>query len=151
NIAYAGIDRMLRQAMVIGREGSVVHVTCARFGDDLVLLADHDPRYDWVLPVVRQRLREELAELRSDTNPAQTQFVDLARGDTLRVLGFELRRVKGSARVQITRLEESGRRAPAEVHSRWHLHWHFPRLELVRRYWNGTLLRGCRQLLQGAW
>jgi predicted esterase len=153
NVAYAGIDRMLLQARAVGREGAFAHVQGARWGNELVILLDDDPRYDWVLPAVKKRLREELHELHYDMDSSQTQSVDLARGKKLRFLGFELRCVtdsQGSRQVHYKRLEKPARRALKIALPRLNLRLHFPRLEFARRCWIWIPWRRPWQLVRNA-
>jgi poly(3-hydroxybutyrate) depolymerase len=96
-IAFEGIDRVLEQANALGREGILTHIQCVRWANDVVVLGDADPRYDWVLSGVESRLREELAKLNVEADTEQTQRVDLARGDRLRIGSFELHLTSGSA------------------------------------------------------
>ena len=91
SIVFDGIERMLRQAKAIGRQEGFSHLEYARFEHDLIVLSDPDPRYEWILPAVQKRLREELSEFQFETNPTQTQWVNMARGGKLRLLGYELR------------------------------------------------------------
>jgi hypothetical protein len=112
----AGFDQILLQARTLGREDNFLHLQCTRAGNELVVLADGDPRYDWLLPAVRQRLREELSQLPCDLAAVESQAVDLSRDGRLRFLGFELRLVagkRGQRRVHCERLEEPDR-GPAE-------------------------------------
>ena len=51
-------------------------------------------RHDWLLQAVEQRLREELAVLHVTINEEKSRKVDLVRGETFSVLGFDFRRVK---------------------------------------------------------
>jgi predicted esterase len=95
DIACAGIDRVLEETRAIGRDGAVSHVKCARLGTELIVLVDPGPRYDWVLPAVRKRVCEELADLKYQIDHDKTQVVDLALGDRLRFLGHELHRPRG--------------------------------------------------------
>jgi len=51
-------------------------------------------RHDGLLQAVAQRLREALAVLHVTSNEAKSRRVDLARGESFSVLGFDVRRVK---------------------------------------------------------
>jgi hypothetical protein len=97
DIAFEGIDRVLEQANALGREGILTHILCKRWGNEVVVLGDADPRYDWVLSGVESRLREELAKLNVEADTEQTQRVDLARGDRLRLGSHELHLTSGNA------------------------------------------------------
>ncbi len=90
SVAFDGIDRMLQQVKAIGREGAVSHVKCARFANELIILLDSDPHYDWLLPAVYSRLSEELTQLKSDMGDADVQSVKLAEKGKLQFLGHEL-------------------------------------------------------------
>jgi len=97
SIVFDGIERMLRQAKAIGRQEGFSHLEYARFEHDLIVLSDPDPRYEWILPAVQKRLREELSEFQFETNSTQTQWVNMARGGKLRLLGYELRAASDSS------------------------------------------------------
>ena len=60
----------------------------------MVILVDAHRRHDWLLHAVEKRLREELAVLEVTINEEKSRKVDLARGETFSVLGFDFRRVK---------------------------------------------------------
>ena len=77
DIAFEGIDHILQQAKNLGREGNVLHLKSARVANELVILLDQDPRYDWLWPAVQERLREELSNLHYDLADVATQAVDL--------------------------------------------------------------------------
>ncbi len=94
NVVYSRIDHILEETKMIGREGTASHVKCARLGNEIVILVDPDPRYDWVLPAVQKRIRGALADLQFSLDHDKTQSVDLALGDRLRFLGYELRRAR---------------------------------------------------------
>jgi hypothetical protein len=82
---------MLQQAAAIGRQGAVSHVKCLRYANELIIVLDNDPRYEWLLPAVYGRLSEELKKLKSDMGDADVQSVNLADKEKLHFLGFELR------------------------------------------------------------
>jgi len=97
SIVFDGIERMLRQAKALGRQEGFAHLEYARFEHDLIVLSDPDLRYEWILPAVQKRLREELSEFQFETNPTKTQWVNMARGGKLRLLGYELRATPDSS------------------------------------------------------
>ena len=87
------------------RNGEQTAVEYARFADDLVILVNADPRHDWLMRAINQRLREELATLQVDINEEKTRIVDLAKGECFGFLGFDFRRVRsldGAWRPQYT-------------------------------------------------
>ncbi len=94
-IAYEGIDHILQQAKALGREDHFLHLQCMRAGNELVVLSDRDPRYDWILPAVQKRLREELASLNFEPEAVETQSFDITCGEPLRFLDYELRCTQG--------------------------------------------------------
>ena len=96
DIAFEQIDHILQQAKALGREGNFFHVQCTRVGNELIVLVDRDPRYDWMLPAVQKRLREELSNLHYDSAAVETQSLDLTDGEPLHFLSFELRWVRRS-------------------------------------------------------
>lgn len=95
---FCDIDRMLEQVNVIGKRDSYAPVKCARFRDYLIVLVDPAPQNDWVIPGVQHRLRAELAKIKGDVDPGQTQLVNLGPGDKLRFWGYELRVSGGHAK-----------------------------------------------------
>lgn len=90
SIRCEGIDSMLQQARDLGREGTVSHVKCARFGSELIILRDQDPHYDWLSSAVYSRLCDALSKLESDLGDAEIHTVDLADKKKLAFLGYEL-------------------------------------------------------------
>ena len=93
NLYLTEVDRMLERAIETTRNGKYTYVQYAGFADDLVLLIDSYPRHDWLMKAVDRRLREELAKLQVEINEEKSRIVDLARGDSFTILGFEFRRV----------------------------------------------------------
>ena len=60
----------------------------------MVIFVEAHHRHDGRLQAVEQRLREARMVLQVPINEEKSRTVDLARGETFRVLGFDLRRVK---------------------------------------------------------
>jgi predicted esterase len=134
-IALDSLDPILQQTKAFGREGNFLHVHCTRVGNQLVILLDQNARYDWLLPAVQKRLREELAQLHYDLAAVETQTVDLTRGGTLRFLGYELRLVKGKqgqSRVRYKLLEETAQRPSAGLLAKRRLRWRYQPLRFAR-------------------
>jgi RNA-directed DNA polymerase len=94
NVYLNEVDRMLETAKETTRQGEREHIEYARFADDLVILVNHQPRWDWLLKAAGKRLREELAKLNVTVNEEKTRNVDLEQGESFGFLGFEFRRVK---------------------------------------------------------
>jgi predicted esterase len=152
DIACAGVDQILQQAKAFGREENFLHVQCTRVANELVVLADGDPRYEWIVPAVQQRLREELSDLHYDPAAIESQTLDLTGGEPLRFLDFELRLVKrrhGEARVRYRLVEGAHRRqvekatAPRRLLGRYHpLRLLQPCLKRLDRWRSWHFLRG---------
>jgi RNA-directed DNA polymerase len=94
NVYLTPVDRMLERAKEVTSEGHYTPIEYARFADDLVILIDGHPRYDWVLRAVEHRLREELARLQVTLNEDKSRIVDLGQGEGFGFLGFHFRRVR---------------------------------------------------------
>jgi predicted esterase len=139
DIAFEGIDQILQQAKTFGREKNFLHIQWTRVAGQLVVLSDCDPRYEWILPAVKKRLREELSRLHYDLATVETQSVDLTCGEPLRFLDFELRFVKrsgGDSQVQYRLIEEPSRHQSCNAPSRWHLLRRYHPLRFLRPYLN---------------
>jgi hypothetical protein len=162
-VAFESIDRVLHQAQAVGRDGAVVRLAAARFGQEVVVLADHDPQHAWLLPTTAKRLREALAELGVYPTAAETQTLDLSQGDKLQLLGHEFRVTtdrRGRLHVDYQRLEPLHPRAlpgdpPTEetTHAPPKRPWAMWLSRLtVAWHWLGRLrLREGIQFLQTAW
>ena len=59
---------MLEKAVQATRRGKSTKVQYARFADDLVILIDAERQSDWLVTVIKMRLREEFAKLRVAIN-----------------------------------------------------------------------------------
>lgn len=94
NLYLNEVDRMLERAKAVTRERSYFHLEYARFSDDLVILVDGYPKWDWLEQCVYKRLLEELAKLDVSLNVEKTKRVDLAQGESFTFLGFRIRRYK---------------------------------------------------------
>lgn len=105
NVYLNEVDKMLEQVKEATRDGEWVHLEYVRFADDLVILVDADPRWDWLLREVEKRLREELSKLQVSVNEEKTRIVNLSKGESFGFLGFDFRRVrskKGKWRPNVT-------------------------------------------------
>jgi RNA-directed DNA polymerase len=94
NIYLNEVDVMLEKAKEVTRRGEYTHLEYARYADDLVLLVDCHPRWNWLLRKVNERVREELAKLEVEVNDEKSRLVDLRRGENFGFLGFDFRLVK---------------------------------------------------------
>ena len=95
NLYLNEVDRMLERAIQNTRREKYTRVQYARFADDMVVLIDSHPRWDWLVRAVEKRLREELAKLKVEINDEKSKIVDLANGGGFTFLGFEYRRILG--------------------------------------------------------
>jgi len=78
NIYLNEVDRMLEKAREVTREGKYTRLQYARFADDLVVLIDGYPRWNWLVGAVKKRLLEELSALDVEVNTEKTHWVNLA-------------------------------------------------------------------------
>jgi len=94
NLYLNEVDRMLERAKEVTRRDGRTVIEYARFADDLVVLVNSDPGYDWLRKAVEKRLREEFAKLEVEVNEEKSRKVDLTQGESFGFLGFEFRRVR---------------------------------------------------------
>jgi len=87
-------QRTLERAKETTRHGKYTCIEYPRFADDLAILIDAPRRHDWLLGAVEKRLREELAKLQVEINDEKSRIVDLSRGESFGVLGFNIRRIR---------------------------------------------------------
>jgi RNA-directed DNA polymerase len=95
NLYLNEVDRMLEKAIHTTRCEPYSRVQYARFADDMVILIDPHPHWDWLVKAVGKRLREELAKLKVEINEEKSKIADLANGGSFTFLGFEYRRILG--------------------------------------------------------
>src|SRR5437667_6207071 len=98
NLYLTEVDRMLEKAIATTRYGKYTYVQYARFADDVVILIDSHRRHDWLVRAVERRLREELAKLRVEINEDKSRVVNLAKGESITLLGYEYRRIRNRNR-----------------------------------------------------
>lgn len=98
NIYLNEVDIMLEKAKRVTRTRGYTPLEYARYADDLVVLVDSRPQYDWLLAKVNQRIREELAKLEVEVNEEKTRTVDLMKGESFGFLGFDFRLVRTRGR-----------------------------------------------------
>ncbi len=132
------IDDILQQTKSLGHEGDWVHVACARFGSHVIVLVDQDSRFDWILPAVRKRLREAVAERGGELDPAETQLVDFTRAKKLVFFDQELLVTierSGKPRVTSRRLRRPTLRNSKEKPTRWRFRPKLPRFKVKAPSW----------------
>ncbi|MGE3556348.1 MAG: group II intron reverse transcriptase/maturase [Candidatus Obscuribacterales bacterium] len=91
NLYLNEVDKMLEKAKGVRPDG-YQHLEYARFADDLVVLVDAHPQWDWLRQGVYRRLKEELDRIEVQINEEKTRIVRLKEGGTISYLGFEFRR-----------------------------------------------------------
>ncbi len=94
NIYLNEVDKMLERAKEVTRNGKYTYIEYARFADDLVILVDGFPKWNWLVKAAWKRLLEELEKLDVQLNREKSKLVDLTRGETFGFLGFDFRRAK---------------------------------------------------------
>jgi predicted esterase len=151
NVAFAEIDHILQQAKTLGREENFLHVQCLRVGNEIIVLTDRDPRYEWILPAVQKRLREELAHLHYEPAALETQSLDVSLGHRLRFLDYELRLVKdrhGEMRARYRLVEKSKRRYAPKT--RWRLFGRYDPLRFLQPALNWMAKKRSWQIVERA-
>jgi len=94
NIYLNELDAMLEKAKQVTRNGKYIHMEYTRFADDLVILVNWRPKFDWLWKGIDKRLREELSKLQVEINDDKTRYIDLMKGESFKFLGFEMRMVR---------------------------------------------------------
>ena len=89
NIYLTEVDVMLEKAKEVTRRDKYTHIEYARFADDLVVLIERHCKWDWLVPAVEKRLREELAKLGVEINQEKTKMANLEKGEIFSFLGFD--------------------------------------------------------------
>jgi len=74
NIYLNEVYKMLEKAKETTREGKYMHLEYARFADDVVILVDGHPKWDWLWVGVNKRLREELNKLQVSSMKKRQSF-----------------------------------------------------------------------------
>ncbi len=151
NVVFAEIDHILQQAKALGREDHFLHVQCLRVGNELIVLADQDPRYEWILPAVQKRLREELAHLHYEPAAIESQSLDVSLGHQLRFLDYELRLARdrhGEMRTHYRLVAKSKRRYAKKA--RWQLFGRYDPLRFLQPVLNWLAKRRSCQIVARA-
>src|SRR5207249_1760615 len=86
-----GIDAILEEVKALGRHESVVHISGARFGAELIVLVHPHAQYDWVLPALKSRLLAAWTRLNMAVDSRKTREVHMGPGAVLTFLGHEFR------------------------------------------------------------
>lgn len=94
NLYLNEVDKMLEKAKEVTRKGRYTYIEYARFADDLVILVDSYPKWNWLAKAAYKRLLEELTKLDVQLNEDKTRLVNLAGGESFGFLGFDFRRTR---------------------------------------------------------
>lgn len=94
NIYLNEVDKMLEKAKEVTSTDGYQHIEYARWADDLVILIDGHPKWDWLIRGAYKRLCEELAKIDVTLNEEKTRQVDLVKGESFGFLGFDFRRTR---------------------------------------------------------
>ena len=94
NIYLTEVDAMLEKAKEVTYKDTYTHIEYARFADDIVVLIDKHHNWDWLVPAVEKRLREELEKVDVKINQEKTKMANLEEGETFSFLGFDFRKKK---------------------------------------------------------
>ncbi|MGA8163859.1 MAG: group II intron maturase-specific domain-containing protein [Waddliaceae bacterium] len=86
------VAEQLEKAKDVTSTDGYQHIEYARWADDLVILVDGHPKWDWLAKGAYRRLCEELRKLDVTMNVEKTKEVDLANGGAFSFLGFDFRR-----------------------------------------------------------
>lgn len=92
NVYLNEVDKMLERAQLVTSRNQYTHIEYARFADDLVILVDYHPRWNWLLDAAFKRLVQEFDKLCVTFNESKTRIVDLAvAGESFDFVGFNFR------------------------------------------------------------
>ena len=83
---------MLEKAKTVTKDGrGMTHIEYARFADDIVVLVDGHPRWQWLVEMAQKRLREEIGKLDVRVNEQKSRIADLWRKESFGFVGFDFR------------------------------------------------------------
>ena len=95
NVYLNELDEAMEEEMVKRRrEGKWERVIYTRYADDMVVLVDGHPRWQWHVGEIRKRLEVELEKVEVEINEEKTRVVDVSRKGSFGFLGFDLRETK---------------------------------------------------------
>jgi len=91
NVYLNEIDKMLEKAQEVTSGDGYQHIEYSRWADDLIILVDSHPKWDWLEKAVYKRLLEELEKLGVELNLEKSRRINIKRDETFTYLGFEFR------------------------------------------------------------
>jgi RNA-directed DNA polymerase len=101
NIYLNAIDSMFEQAKRETARRGYENMDYCRFADDTVILVNGHEAVDWLVSKAYKRLREELTKLKINLNTEKTKVVDMSKGETFGLLGFDFRLVKNKEKKMV--------------------------------------------------
>ena len=91
NLYLNEVDKMLEKAKTVTKENGYEHIEYARFADDLVVLVDGHPKWQWLVEMAYKRLLEEFGKLGVRVNEQKSRIVDLWKMESFGFVGFDFR------------------------------------------------------------
>ena len=91
NLYLNEVDKMLEKAKTVTKDGRGMHIEYARFADDLVVLVDGHPKWQWLVEMAYKRLLEEFGKLGVRVNEQKSRIVDLWKKESFGFVGFDFR------------------------------------------------------------
>jgi len=94
NLYLNEVDKMLEKAKLVTKDGRGMHIEYARFADDLVILVDGHPKWQWLVKMAHKRLLQEIGKLDVRINEQKSRIADLWRKESFGFVGFDFRQVR---------------------------------------------------------
>ncbi len=95
NIYLNEVDIMLEKAKQVTKtDNKYEHLEYVRWADDLIILIDGHPKWQWLESKITLRLKEELLKIKVELNQEKTKTVDLKEGESFSFLGFDFKQAK---------------------------------------------------------
>ncbi len=89
NLYLNEVDKMLEKAKAVTKEARFLHIEYARFADDLVILVDGHPKWQWLVDMAYKRLLQEIGKLDVTVNEQKSRIVDLWKKERFGFVGFD--------------------------------------------------------------
>lgn len=89
NLYLNEVDKMLEKAKAVTKEKGYEHIEYARFADDLVVLVDGHPKWQWLVEMAYKRLLEEFGKLDVKVNEQKSRIADLWKRESFGFVGFD--------------------------------------------------------------
>ncbi len=98
NLYLNEVDKMLEKAKTVTKDGGYTRIEYARFADDLVVLVDGHPKWQWLVELAYKRLLEEFGKLDVRVNVQKSRIADLWKKESFGFVGFDFRQVRNRKR-----------------------------------------------------